>query len=314
MIFGYFTDTHVRGDNPEARTDDFRKSIFIKLEEIGEIWRTNGVECVLFGGDLFHTPEPVNSLKYDLMNALKKWDTRIIGVIGSHDYFGYQIKSLKRTAIGIFEKAGVIELVGNVGDSTNLIVNMPQDNVTIVGTPHTYWLCDDVNNFYAKKDFADHFQIQLVHGDLLDKPVLWQHVLCRDVRTESDLVLSGHYHPGWKNALHIQGTTFINPGSIGRIENSSKVRIPRVCIINSINKEIKLIELHSCEQHPFREKLEKENQSIMQDVTKLLNMIESVEIDFVNVKEQLPPIAKELGFSKEVLEISFDFLEKSSYE
>ena len=313
MIFGYFTDTHVRGDNPDARTDDFRKSIFTKLEEIGEIWSTNGVDCVLFGGDLFHTPEPVNSLKYDLMSILKNWNIRIIGVIGSHDYFGYQIKSLKRTAIGLFEKSGIIELVGNVGESTNPIINMSHDKITIVGTPHTYWLCDDVNNFYSKKIFNDHFQIQLVHGDLLDKPVPWQHVSCKDVKTESDLILSGHYHPGWKNPLPIGGTTFINPGSIGRIENSSRIRIPRVCIINSMNKEIKFVGLNSCEQHPFKEKFDEEEHNIMQDVTKLLNMIEHTEIDFVNVKEQLPPIAKELGFSDKVLEISFEFLENATH-
>lgn len=312
MKLGYFTDLHMRGDSPEGRTDDYRNSILTKLDEIGQIWVDHGVDAVLFGGDLFHTPDPVISVKYDLMHVLKGWSTRceIFGVVGSHDYFGYQIKSLRRTAIGLFEKAGIIHLLGG-SELPNAIDLTPNGKkVRIVGTPHTYWLCDNPENFNAAKPPEVDFQIQIIHGDLIDKPVLWQHTLCEDVKTGSDIALIGHYHPGWERPLVINNTLFINPGSIGRLENTNLIRRPRVCIIDTETCSTEFVELSSCELHPFVEKLGKiEEKDIMQDTAKLLSMIEQADIDIVNIKDQLPMVAKEFQMSDAVINKTFEILE-----
>lgn len=312
MKFGYFTDSHVRGDSPEGRTDDYRLSMLTKLEEIGQIWIDKGVDAILFGGDLFHTPDPVTSVKYDLMNVLKGWSRyqEIFGVIGSHDYFGYQIKSLKRTAIGLFERAGIIHLIGSEGFPKYLDFTLPEGLCRVVGTPHTYWLCEDPKNFFEPKDPEVDFQIQLVHGDLIDKPVLWQHVLCKEAPTKSDLVLIGHYHPGWKTPLRTNNSLYVNPGSIGRLENTGVQRTPRVCIIDTQTRDVEFVELSSCAQHPFKEKLAtSEEPNIMQDVAKLLSLIETTSIDTINIKEQLPVVAKELGLADAVLDKAFEILE-----
>jgi len=315
---GFFTDTHGRGDTPEGRTDDFRVSLCTKLEEIGSIWESEKVDYVLFGGDLFHTPDISNSVKYDIMHILKGWNKDIIGVVGSHDYFGYQMKSLKRTALGIVAKAGIMTLVGGEG--------LPQyidlDDVIVVGTPHTYWLADDPINFFAKRVNKDYsFQIQLVHGDLVHKPVPWPHVTIDQVKTESDLVLSGHVHPGWPDPITIGSTTFFNPGSIARLENTGVQRTPRVIVVDvSVNDDyiespsfiIESIELKSGRNHPFREKTNTVSEgNTMQDVTKLLNLIQSTDIDVVDIKQRLPEAARELGFGEAVIEKTFEFIDRS---
>lgn len=308
MNIGFFTDTHIRIDTPCGRTDDFKKAILLKLEVLGDMWREYKVDLILFGGDLFHTPDPATSIIYDTMHILKLWGRNIIGIIGSHDYFGYQPKSLKRTGIGLLQKAGIIELIGNEGNSKDYVND--SSFLRVVGTSHCYGLCDDITNFFEPKLSHNHFQIQLVHGDLLDKPVLWNHVLCRNVKTESDLVLSGHYHPGWLKPLTYGNTTFINPGSIGRLETSLTPRYPRVLIINSETRKVNFVQVPNCEVHPFYAKTDAEEVDIMQDVTKLISMIEKTEVDIVNVKEQLPSVAQELNFSIEVVEKAFELLEK----
>lgn len=330
MKLGFFTDVHARADTPEGRTDDFRKAIFTKLEEVGQIFQE--VDYVLFGGDLFNTPDPSTSVVNETIRMLKSWNKPIIGVVGSHDYFGYQIKSLQRTALGTLVEAGVITLVGDhvkqikgiqsyytcerwvpVHSTSNVATS--EKAVTIVGTPHTYWLADDPVNFDSRKMFGDDdLQVQLVHGDLLDKPVPWTHVTVGQVQTNSDLVLSGHYHPGWPGLITTRGTTFVNPGSLSRLENTGRIRTPRVCIIDVKEEKqfsVEYKELTSAEKHPFKEKLEQKEENVMQDVTRLLQLIETTQIGVVDIKEKLPLVAKEAGYDDEVVEKAFELIEQA---
>jgi len=318
MNLGFFTDLHFRGENPSGRTDDYRRSLLLKLEEMGEIWEKNNVEYVLFGGDLCHTPDPVTSIKYDLMQEFKNWKLPIISIIGSHDYYGYQIKSISRTTIGLFEKAGILQIIGSSGFPSYFDIKESlsgNDHLTrIIGTSHTWWLCDDVNNFYSEKEPSVNYQVQLVHGDLLDTSVPWSHILCKDVKTESDLVLSGHYHPGWEKPLKIDNTVFINPGSMGRVETSSQ-RIPRVCIISTEDRSTKLVSLSSCEVHPFIDREDSMRvQNSYQDITKLLNTLEGTSIELVDIKKKLPVIVDELKFESEILEKCFEIIERVNKE
>lgn len=318
MNLGFFTDLHFRGENPVGRTDDYRRSILRKLEEMGQIWVDNKVEYVLFGGDLCHTPDPVTSIKYDLIQVFRSWGLPIISIIGSHDYYGYQIKSIGRTTIGLFDRAGILQIIGSSGFSSCFDIEetfADQNHITrIVGTPHNWWLCDNKANFHWDKHHDVDFQIQMVHGDLLDIPVPWDHMLCSNISTESDLVLSGHYHPGWKNPIVIGATTFINPGSIGRVE-SGKERIPRVCIINTEDRKIKFCFLSSCEVHPFVIKKEVEvEQNSYQDINKLLSTLENTSIELIDIKERIPLIVRELKFDNLIIDRCFEIIEKVNKE
>ena len=315
--FGYFTDVHARGDTPEGRTDNFRISLFKKLEEVGQIWRDNGVKDVLFGGDLFHTPDPANGVVNEMIRMLKSWNVDIYGVIGSHDYFGYQLATLESTALGIIYNAGLIQLLGGEGFPVykDLSLNALTDaRVVITGTPHTYDQADDPEYLHAPRLLTTpSFQIQLVHCDLYYKHVPWPHVLISDVHTESDLLLSGHIHPGWPTPIKIGNTTFINPGAIARLDNTGIQRVPRVNIIDvfdDLTFSVQYRELESGRNHPFKEKISKDSDDeIMQDVSKLLNLIGTKKVEMIDIKAQLPAAAKELGFSDDVLVTAFELLE-----
>lgn len=314
MKLGFFTDLHFRGENPSGRSDDYRKSLLKKLEEMGQIWKDNNVECILFGGDLCHTPDPATSVKYDLMREFKNWNLPICAVIGSHDYYGYQIKSISRTTVGLFEKSGVLQIIGSDGFLPFFNIEEVFDGgihhkTRIIGTPHNWWLCDDPKNFFCNKEDDIDFQIQLVHGDLLDVPVPWSHTLCKDAITQSDLVLSGHYHPGWEKPLQINNTVYINPGSIGRVENG-KERLPRVCIINTEDRNVNFCSLNSCEYHPFVVKSDNFVEDFNhQDINKLLSTLENTTIEIVDIKEKIPLVIKELQFDSTIINKCFEIIE-----
>jgi len=318
MNLGFITDLHMRGDIPEGRTDDFRLSLYEKLEEAGQIWLDNNVDYILCGGDWFHTPDPSMSIVYDMIHILKSWKKDIIGIIGSHDYFGYQIKSLKRTAVGLLQKSEIINLIGGEGFQEFITLN-DRDNdtkVNVIGIPHTYWLADTPNNL-SRERLSDDLQIQLVHGDLVPNVVSWQHILIEKVLTSSDIVLSGHYHPGWKNPMYNNNVMFINPGSFGRVENSNRIRLPRVCIIKVMKNRkfnVNYVTLTKAKEHPFKEKEISEDDVSIQDITYLLQKLQSTQVEMVNIKEQLPLAAKDLGYGEDVIEKAFEILEKVKLE
>ncbi|MFA5396497.1 MAG: metallophosphoesterase family protein [Methanogenium sp.] len=326
MKLGFFTDSHIRADNPEGRTDNFRQSILTKLEEISQIWKDNGVQAVLFGGDLFHTPDAAKSIINDVIPILRSWQLPIIGVVGSHDYFGYQLKSLKRTALGHFVKFDCIQLVGDEDliPEINLDIHLGE-GIFVTGTSHSYWFADTPDS--CKKTIEASrgikYLIQLVHGDLFNKPVPWPHLLTSQIKTESDLVLSGHIHTGWPNKVIKHGNTkFVNPGGIARIDNTGVQRTPMVCIIDvydnkkgitHMDSKIDFIPLTSALPHPFKEKTVQEEENV-QDISKLISLISSTKVEVVDIKAKLPLAAKELNMSDSVLNRAFELIESVSDE
>jgi len=321
MKIGFFTDLHARNDTPEKRTDDFRVSILTKLHEIGEIFKREEVDLILFGGDLGHTPDPTYSLTNAVLTELKSWNKQIVGVVGSHDYFGYQKRTIDRTMVGNMIAAGVITLVDaekaylyRHGDST---LQSPAPTITITGTQHQYDSTDHIERLDHKRVYDNALlQIQLVHCDLYYKPVPWPHILIQDVKTQSDLVLSGHIHSGWLTPITIGNTTFYNPGSIARLEKSKRKRIPRVCIIEIAGKKdysIRDFILTTALKHPFRDDVEEfeSEENTSQDISKLLDFIETTDIEITDVKQLLKEFAKKEDYSEQVLEVVFELLEKA---
>ena len=320
MKLGFFTDTHSRFETPEERTDNFFKSLMVKLSEVGQIFADEEVDAVLFGGDLYDSDNVAKSVITAMQTELRTWHQSIYGVVGSHDYIGYQMKSLKSTALGITESAGIIQLIGGAGHDA--YIKLPDSNIVVVGTPHIRTFTDSLDNMYTPLYEKDTFQIQVVHGDLNDKSVPWPHILVQDGLTDSHLVLSGHYHPGWKEMIVKKAKTsenkvkYINPGAIARMKNTGVQRRPRVCIltIEGMLCQHKFIELKSAIEHPFLPKEKKEEEMPMLDVQKFLELIGRNEVTAVDIKAQLPEVAKEYGFSEEVVKVAFELIDEEEDE
>ena len=311
MRIGYLTDIHLRVETPEGRTDNFNQSILNKLEESGQIFQEENCDIILCGGDWGDRPDVPYSVCNDLIGVVKDWNKPVYGIIGSHDYYGYQIKSLKRTAIGAIYKAGLIELIGSPGMKEFVEL----EDVCICGTPHTYWLDDDVKNYYKEK-YTDKYQIQLTHGMLLDKPAIFQYTLIKDVKTESELLLAAHYHPGWNKLYYTYGnTTFAHPGGLARIDNTGNIRIPKVMIIDTKINKIYTRELTTAIPHPFKEKIKesKENTS-MNLMNKVMSLLEDTKVQTIDIKTQIPIVAQELNFGEDIINEAFNLIEEAERE
>jgi len=314
MKLGYLTDLHVRAETPEGRTDNFNKSIFLKLEEAGQVFQNENCDVILCGGDWGDRPDISYSVLNSLITVVKNWNKPVYGIIGSHDYYGYEIKSLSRTAIGALQASELITLIGSKGMESNLDLG----EVVICGTPHTHWLDSDANNFYHPRYVDNKLQIQLTHGTLLEKPAPFPHILLSEIRTESDIVLGAHYHPGWKKVHSIGDTFFAHPGSIARLDNTGVERVPKVLVIDTSKVGIemfKFIPLNTAIFHPFKEKIKESKEEIpISLVSKVMDMIQATQVNIVDIKTQLPLVAKEFDYGSDVLEEAFSLIEEAEGE
>jgi hypothetical protein len=100
------------------------------------------------------------------------------------------------------------------------------------------------------------------------------------------------------------------------MKNTGVQRTPRVCIITIEGKRAtyKYIPLQSSEHHPFLPKKEKIEEVPMLDVEKFLELVGSNEVNVIDIKAQLPAVAKEFGFSEEVLQTAFELIEQGNEE
>lgn len=310
--FLYITDIHNKSerDNPKGRTDNYYKSILAKQEEIGQIIEVSKPDVLLFGGDLFDKFDAPMSLVNDVVSIWRTYKVpTIIGVIGSHDYSGYQIKTLRRTALGNFIAHDLMQIVGNGKDQFPKELRVPISqtaSVLITGTPHSYSLASAPGNFFTAVDKnSGSYVIQLVHGDLFHKTVQWQHQTIQSAHPfiHADLVLSGHIHSGWPSPIPIfndnsitQKTYYVNPGSIGRtaISQIRPIRCFEFTVDDKYNMEFSFIDLKNVIEYPFIEKSEEIEASPGNDFSNLMQMISDLKLKPIEFKSRIPEIVESL--------------------
>ncbi len=242
----YFTDTHIRGNNPKNRKDEFSETLKNKLLEIVDISKKENIDFILHGGDLFDRPDVSIGIVSEFASIFNKFKSPIYIVSGNHDIFGHNQKTLNRTMLGLLSNLGVFKLV----EDKPIILEKNNIKLQLTGNPYTFSMEEDFNkdNYKVLEKNKDvDYSIHMVHGFLLDKPFLKEvpHTLVSEIYdTNADITLSGHYHLGFKTIEH-EGKYFINPGSMVRISNSlsEMQRKPKVIIIE-LDSEINIKEVY----------------------------------------------------------------------
>jgi len=232
----YFTDPHLTAKNPIGRLDNYAVAAYRKFQEIGRIIQEQKINHVLIGGDLFNVAKI--SLKYSNLMArvMRDWDVPIYVVPGSHDLYGYNLDTIDQTSLGNLHATGVVQLLTRGGDTLDLEyedIKGKSAFLQVIGEEHSLTSTFD---YLRPRDAHCDYQIQIIHDMLMERPYLptVPHAVTKDVHTLADLVLGAHYHPGWTTHT-INGVTFMNPGSLMRLDRSeaNKTTVPKVLIIDA---------------------------------------------------------------------------------
>ena len=309
MRFLFFTDSHIRGNSPRSRTDDFYSTLKNKFNEIIEIINKFDVDYVLHGGDWFDRPDISPSIVREFAMIIRKFGKPIYTVAGNHDIFGYNPETLSRTMLGLLEGTDILNIL-KYGQP----ITLEKDGIRVQIYGNSY-NCEidgekSQNYYIVKKDSGVNYCINIVHGMLLTKPFiegLKYTLVDKILSTEADVTLAGHYHTGF-GIKKIEEKYFVNPGGIARVssQKSEITRKPQVVIIDFKNKiEIWSENLKSA--LPGEEILNREHIEMAQNREYKLNQFfqnieasgeyEHVRID---INKMIEEIASSQGLKEEV--------------
>lgn len=309
------TDTHVSFKNPASRLDVFSNTILNKFNEIGNIIKQNNIDLVLHGGDFFHSP--TISLKFagTIANILRSWNIPIYVVPGNHDVVGYNTKTLDQTMLGFYYNTGVVKPLMR---SKHLQYNINGKILNIEGQEYYKDIDTGNNQDYMCFNKGD-LNILVVHSMLLEKPFIEgiAHTVIKDVKSNADIIYTGHYHPGYKTVT-VDGTTFINNGSLLRVESSRK-EIPSIVILDIDDETFKysITEMELESAKPREEVFDLTKKEFKDESKKFLekfkdNIKEITEKTTGDITKDLIELtAKEENLTNIVKDLAYDYLQQA---
>jgi len=295
-----FNDAHIKGSSPKNRSDDYPETLWNKFQQLTKFIQENNIEAVLNGGDLFDTPDPATGVVNKYLQLFKQWDIPIYSVVGSHDKFGYNDATIERTALGTLKAAGVITIINNpihIGS-----------NCSIAGVSHSYNLDEHPATDYYRPKLNEDYLIQLCHGMITEGPFFGKYTLYNQIQTEADLVICGHYHPGF-GPYTVDDSIVINIGSMGRTENTTRKYLPSFLFIDTDIPSFKVIPFE-VNSFPFISKDTVSPESLI-DIGKFITALkeQSGNLGVSNLKDLLLAIGKDENIPKNIIELALTYVE-----
>lgn len=314
MKFLYLTDTHLVSRGPSSRTDNYEDAIMEKFEEVGQVIKREGIQTVFHGGDLFDKPVVSVKLMGRIANFIHSTGVPWYVVPGNHDLFGYNIKSLPQTSLGLLSEAGVVTIL----DRAHGPVVFSHPNIGTVSFEGQEYHMDIDHRDPALDYFTvsqSDYRVLIPHSMLLDKEyfpdVPYTKVEDAAKVTEANLILVGHYHDGYP--IHLfknkegEELAIYNPGSMARDE-ASKANLTRKPKYVILHWDSNVMHIDNREFHCASEGQDIFNRSHIttkQAKNRYLQSFEQklsdVQLDAVDVRDVLDQIiAQDTGIDSEI--------------
>lgn len=107
MLFGLINDLHLTSESPISRVDDVEEVSLDKLEGVYSSFSQtckmrNEEGIMLIGGDMFDSPRSW-WLFPKVAQIINRYKIKTYAVVGQHDSYYYDEKSIRHTNIGIFD-------------------------------------------------------------------------------------------------------------------------------------------------------------------------------------------------------------------
>jgi DNA repair exonuclease SbcCD nuclease subunit len=282
----FMTDSHFKSSPPRYRIDDWYATQFAELDEILEIARDNKVDLILHGGDFLDKQKVSHQLITDLMKHLKNSLAPIYTLLGNHGLEGYNHSTVDNSGLGNLIEAGIVNRLDTYIDPIKKFVIRGYH--TSLEIPRSYLL---------GKEFKDYTKIAVGHQYIIPVDSLpFQYVHPRDVETDANLFLLGHWHSPFNYGK------FHNPGSIARWSIDSRKRIPQVLLIGFLSANsnelptILSVPLKSASLAQWNLEAVTEEREREMELNKFVQSLESTTFENFDISE----VVKQAGLKQEV--------------
>lgn len=284
----HFTDTHIKGIAPSGRIDDYTQSLYNKFCEVYEIAKKSKVEAILFSGDLFDSNIISLSVAKKFIDLIESKKIPFYVIFGNHD---------KRDNN---REGTLLDYTASYTTYLKVLDELTLSNGTYIkGYEYEFGIEESIrrNGLKCPNKKDTNFSIALLHANLVPSKVheAISHVIYKDVKTDYDIVLIGHYHP-YAEPVTIGKTTFYNVGALSRNarKKSDIERIPSVLIIDTDNKKIDKIELtkyvpaeQAFDLKEIEELHDKENK-----ISKVIAELGNIEFKSLDIKDRILEVCK----------------------
>ena len=212
----YFTDSHIRGNSPRARTDSFPEALKAKLREVFSIAARNECAAVICGGDLFDRPDTAYAVAGEFAAVLAECPVPLYVAPGNHEIYGYNLDTLPRTILGFLAQIGIVRILGR----EPVMLKNGGVNVCLTGQGFYHDIDRSPADYQTGVgNIPGAYKVHVVHGMLVERPLPYEvaHTLVDGVKTDAHVVMSGHEHIGYGLKLRPDNVWFCNPGALGRV-------------------------------------------------------------------------------------------------
>lgn len=305
--FVFITDSHWKAQNVESRKDDYAASLFRKLKWVVGFCKKRKVENLIHGGDLLDNPNISDKIAGKIAKILTNSGLNLWYVIGNHDITGKNPKTYVNGKLHLFESYPWFHFIGGR--------TIEFSNCVLSGCDYTKEKeCDSA---YDMEYRGDKFKVLVIHdmitGDARDFMVGIKRVMTsyRSIDTDADLILTGHYHPGYGiKKLEVLNKTrvFANPGAFARTANLKGIECHGPALIYFLCKNNKLLKIEHvripCKKNIFK----KSKNGKKYTVSDMLggNFMETLS-KFKNAQEIMDDLAKLVTVMLADKEMKFPF-------
>lgn len=237
----FITDTHLKSTAPRGRRDNYVGTILAKLAEVDRLARDLKVDALIHGGDLFDIPQVSFRLMSRVVEFFLSLPCPAFVLPGNHDVSGYSLGVLPSTSLGFLAEVGIFTLLREpvkIGGTT--IYPLP---LTVAPVAEAY------------KVPEDGVSIIVAHDNVVPSPVhpVIPHLVMTPNLSNADLVLLGHWHPGWPEPIKLGQTIYVNPGSLVRTDRGDSSKDRKVSaayiVVESGNINVEHIPLTSAQPY-----------------------------------------------------------------
>ncbi|HED38160.1 MAG TPA: hypothetical protein ENI76_07945 [Ignavibacteria bacterium] len=236
MKFLNLHDTHIKGKNSIYRKGDYQQDCMLKLKETIALSIEHKCKYIIHSGDLYDSPIVAYSLIDEVTDMIESAGIPWYIIAGNHDEIGQNWENSERSSLAHFiRRSKIIYKMDEIKD----------DNVFIKGYDYHYDINDSIRNGMLNHAPDDRFTIAIPHAFITEKPFLpmVDHVEAKDIQTNYDLILCSHFHSVFD--FEVNSTRYVNNGAWGRLSIHEAKHIPKVSIIDTDTREVKVIDLKS---------------------------------------------------------------------
>jgi len=287
----YTNDWHLTDKRPLNRVDkEFFTTQFEKVEEILKIAKKYKVDVMYHGGDWFDHPRVDLWVINELIRLLSMYKIPIVTAIGNHDIFGYNIVSVKKSALGTLLRSGLVKI---------------SKHAVHIATNHTVDLYKNIDS-----------NVIVTHNLVSPNPVPYPFILCKDLapHVKGKIVLCGHKHWSFYYKDKANDCIMINTGCLVRTSVSEKNHMPYVVILDTETKKGGKVFLKCAKkgEDVFDLTSKKKQDTVKFDIDSFVQELKTTKFSRSDVMEVFNEFVKDKKVDKEVLDEACKRIEYAS--